>query len=167
MSRINLDALDHEIIHLLNKDGRISIGGMAKQLNASSPTIRNRIKKLEQSGLFKVAGLVDPSSYPDMILAMVAMSVQSEGRIDEIMEKISNLPNVAWAGVAAGRYDIIAEVVCVGGMDELYAFTTETILEVGNVIKSETFIIMKSRGNWLHLPENTGHLKKKSLGGSS
>ena len=73
-----------------------------------------------------------------------------------LMNEISQLPNVAWAAVVTGRYDIMAEVICMGGMDELYQFTTETILKIGNVVRSETFIIMKSRQNWLHLPDGAG-----------
>lgn len=151
-----LDALDYEIIHLLTEDGRMSMGEMAKKLDITAPTIRSRIKILEEKGVFKVAGLVDPSQHHDMITALVAMNIQSNGQMDTIMTKISQLPNVAWVGVVAGRYDIIAEVVCVGGQDELYQFTTKTILQIGNVVRSETFIIMKSRQNWLHLPESVG-----------
>ena len=158
MDKMALDALDNEIIHLLTEDGRMSIGEMAKKLNVTAPTIRSRIKILEEIGLFKVSGLVDPSRHQDMITAIVAMSIQSKGQMDQIMGKISRLPNVAWVGVVAGRYDIVAEVVCVGGKDELYQFTTETILKLGNVVRSESFIIMKSRQNWLRLPEGVGNI---------
>jgi Lrp/AsnC family transcriptional regulator for asnA, asnC and gidA len=153
-----LDALDNEIIRLLTEDGRMSIGEMAKKLNVTAPTIRSRIKILEEKGLFKVSGLFDPSRHKNMITALVAMSILSKGQMDQIMDKISRLPNVAWAGVVAGRYDIIAEVVCLGGKDELYQFTTQTILKIGNVVRSETFIIMNSRQNWLRLPVGVGEI---------
>jgi Lrp/AsnC family transcriptional regulator for asnA, asnC and gidA len=153
LGKANLDTLDNEIIHLLTENGRMSIGEMAKKLNVTSPTIRNRIKDLEKNGIFKVSGLIDPSKHQEMITALVAMSVQSHGKLDKILDKIAQLPNVVWAGVVTGRYDIIAEVVCVRGKDELYRFTTDTILEIGNVVRSETFIIMKARDNWLCLPK--------------
>ena len=153
MDKKILDALDNEIIGLLTEDGRMPIGEMAKKLNVTAPTIRSRIKILEEKALFKVSGLVDPNQHPEMITALVAMSIQSKGQLDKILDKISQLPNVAWAGVVAGRYDIIAEVACVGGKDELYKFTTETILKSANVVRSESFIIMKSRQNWLCLPK--------------
>ena len=158
MDKTVLDALDNQIIRLLTEDGRMSIGELAKKLNVTAPTIRSRIKILEEKGLFKISGLVDPSRHQDMITALVAMSIQSKGQMDNILDKISRFPNVAWAGVVAGRYDMIAEVVCVGGKDELYQFTTETILKIGNVVRSETFIIMKSRQNWLRLPEGLGEI---------
>ncbi|MEN8688861.1 MAG: Lrp/AsnC family transcriptional regulator [Desulfobacterales bacterium] len=158
MDKPILDALDNEIIRLLTKDGRMSIGELAKKLNVTAPTVRSRIKILEEKGLLKVSGLVDPSRHKNMMTAIVAMSIMSKGQMDQIMDKISRLPNVAWAGVVAGRYDIVAEVVCVGGKDELYQFTTDTILKIGNVVRSETFIIMKSRQNWLRLPEGVGKI---------
>ena len=160
MSKTVLDALDYEIIHLLTEDGRMSTGEMAKRLEVSAPTIRSRVKILEKNGLFKVSGVVDPSRHEDMITALVAMNIESNGQMDKIITNISQLPNVAWVGVVAGRYDIIAEVFCVGGQDELYRFTTETILKIGNVVRSETFIIMKSTQNWLHLPEGVGRRNK-------
>lgn len=93
-----------------------------------------------------------------MITALVAMSVQSHGKLDQILDKIAELPNVVWAGVVTGRYDIVAEVVCVRGKEELYRFTTDTILKIGNVVRSETFIIMKARNNWLCLPEGVAEI---------
>ena len=160
MSKTVLDALDYEIIHLLTEDGRMSTGEMAKRLEVSAPTIRSRVKILEKNGLFKISGVVDPSRHQDMITALVAMNIQSQGQMDKIITNISELPNVAWAGVVTGRYDIIAEVFCVGGQDELYRFTTETILKIGPIVRSETFIIMKSTQNWLHLPEGVGRRNK-------
>jgi Lrp/AsnC family transcriptional regulator for asnA, asnC and gidA len=150
----DMDTLDNQIIRLLTEDGRMPIGELAKRLEVTAPTVRKRIKTLEKNGIFKVSGLIDPSHNKQMITAMVAMSVRSEGRLDQVLDKIANLPNVTWAGVVTGRYDIIAEVVCMEGKDELYRFTSETILKMGNIVRSETFIIMCSRNNWLRLPKS-------------
>jgi Lrp/AsnC family transcriptional regulator for asnA, asnC and gidA len=127
VDKTNLDTLDNKIIRLLTENGRMSI--------------------------FKVSGLIDPNQHPQMTTALVAMSIRSHGKMDQVLKKIDQLPNVVWAGVVTGRYDIIAEVVCVGGKDELYRFTTNTILKIVNVVRSETFIILKSRNNWLCLPK--------------
>jgi DNA-binding Lrp family transcriptional regulator len=148
-----LDTLDYEIIRLLTENGRMPTGELAKKLNITAPTVRYRIKDLEENGIFKVSGLINPGKHREMITALVAMSVQSGGKLDQILKKISDLPNVVWAGVVTGRYDIMAQVVCLRGKDELYKFTTETILSIGNVIRSETFLIMKSKDNWICLPE--------------
>jgi Lrp/AsnC family transcriptional regulator, regulator for asnA, asnC and gidA len=158
VEKMALDALDNDIIRLLIENGRVPIGKMAKRLKVTAPTIRKRIKNLEKNGIFKVSGLIDPNQHQEMITALVAMSVKSEGKMDQVLERIADLPNVAWAAVITGRYDIIAEVVCKGGTAELYRFTTETILKMGNVVKSETFVIMKSRENWIRLPDGVNEI---------
>ena len=114
-----LDELDNRIIHLLVEDGRMPIGEMAKCLSVTAPTIRSRIKNLEKKGRLKVCGIIDPNQHQEMTTAVVAMSIQSDGKMDQILEKIARLPNVVWAGVVAGRYDIIAEVAFTGGKAEL------------------------------------------------
>ncbi len=149
MQNALLDALDKEIIRLLVEDGRIPIGTLAKRLKVTAPTLRKRIKKIEKEGLLKVSGLIDPQKQPEMTTALVAMNIQSHGKMDQILAKIAALPNVVWAGVVTGRYDIIAEVLISGGKNELYRFTTETILKHGEVVRSESFVIMKSAGNWV------------------
>ncbi|MDZ7667059.1 MAG: Lrp/AsnC family transcriptional regulator [Desulfotignum sp.] len=154
MGKTNLDSLDNAIIRMLTKDGRISTGEMAKQLDVTAPTIRKRITALENKGIFKVSGVIDPSRHQEMITALVAMSFHSEGKLNQILDKITQLPNVSWAGVVTGRYDIIAEVICVKGKEELYRFTSETILNIGNITRSETFILMRSKNNWLRLPQS-------------
>ena len=153
-----LDTLDNKIIRLLTENGRMPIGEMAKSLNVTAPTIRSRVKHLEKKGFFKISGLVDPNKHQEMITALVAMSIQSRGKLDQILEKITRLPNVVWAGVVTGRYDVIAEVAIAGGKEELYRFTTETILKMGNVVRSETFVIMKSMGNWIRPPKGMGEM---------
>ena len=153
MDNTNLDTLDNELIRLLTENGRMPIGEITKRLKVTAPTIRSRLRNLEKKGLLKVSAIVDPNQHTRLITALVAMSVQSGGKMDEVLEKIARLPNVVWAGVITGRYDIIAEVVFVGGKAELYKFTTNTILKMANVVRSETFIIMESRQNWLCLPK--------------
>ncbi len=153
MDKMNLDTLDNKIIRLLSKSGRMPIGEMAKKLNVTAPTIRSRMKGLEKNGKFKVSGLIDPERHQEVVTALIAMNVRSEGKMDQVLDKIAKLPNVAWVGVVAGRYDIIAEVICEEGKEELYRITTDTILKMGNVLRSESFIFLKSKNNWLVPPE--------------
>ena len=153
MKKKTLDSLDNEIIRLLTEDGRMPIGDMAARLNVTAPTIRSRINNLEESGLLKISALVDTSQHQELITALVGLNVRSHGKLDQILKKISRLENVTWAAVVAGRYDIFAEVVVTGGTEDLYRFTSEIIPKVGTVLKSETFVIIKSGQKWVRLPK--------------
>jgi Lrp/AsnC family transcriptional regulator for asnA, asnC and gidA len=153
MAKKVIDSLDNEIIRLLTEDGRMPIGDMAARLNVTAPTVRSRIKSLEESGMLKVSGLIDTYQHHDLTTALVGLNVRSHGKLGQILEKVSRLENVTWAAVVTGRYDIFAEVVVTGGAKELYRFTTEIIPKVGTVLKSETFVILKSRQKWVRLPK--------------
>jgi Lrp/AsnC family transcriptional regulator for asnA, asnC and gidA len=158
MTNKDLDSMDTRIIKLLTEDGRMPVGEMTKRLNVTAPTVRARIKNLEEAGLLKISGLIDPDQHGELTSALVAMSIRSDGKMDQILKKIADLDNIVWASVVTGRYDIIAEVVFKGGTAELYRFTTETILKMANVVRSETFVVMKSRRKWIRLPKGVGEI---------
>ena len=153
MKKKNLDALDNDIIRLLTEDGRMPIGDMATRLDVTAPTVRSRIKALEESGMLKVSALIDTYQHQELITALVGLNIRSHGKLDQILEKVSRLDNVTWAAVVTGRYDIFAEVVVTGGTEDLYRFTSEIIPKVGTVLKSETFVIIKSGQKWVRLPK--------------
>ena len=66
------------------------MGEMVKKLNLTSPTVRNRLKDLEKSGVFKVSGLIDPSQHKEMITALVAMGIKSEREMNHRLTQITN-----------------------------------------------------------------------------
>ena len=90
MDKTNIDTMDTEIIRLLTENGRMPIGEMAKKLKVTSPTIRNRIKDLEKSGVFKVSGLIDPRQPKEMTAALVAISIKSDRRWIKFLKQISH-----------------------------------------------------------------------------
>jgi Lrp/AsnC family transcriptional regulator for asnA, asnC and gidA len=153
MSEKALDSLDKKLVRLLTEDGRIPVGEMAARLGVTAPTVRSRIKNLERAGMLKIAGLIDPFEHKDLITALIGLNILSYGKLDEILEKLANLDYVTWTAVVTGRYDVIAEVVVNGGVEDLYRLTTDIIPQVGNVAQTETFVILKSKRKWVCLPE--------------
>lgn len=147
----SLDDLDKKIIRLLSEDGRVAPATIATRLGVTAPTVRARIKSLEEAGLLKIAGLIDPCGNPGFTTALVGMNVRAYGKLDEIMDKLSQLDGVVSVAVVTGRYDIIAEVVVEGGNAALYELTSKIIPKVGVVDRSETFVIMAGRNKWVNL----------------
>lgn len=153
MPQKTLDSLDHRIILSLAENGSSSAGEIAARLGVTAPTVRARIKALEKARLLKIAGLIDPYQHQDLTTALIGLNIRSYGKLDQILEEVSQLGNVTWAAVVTGRYDIIAEVIIKGGMKELYQLTTDIIPKLGHVLSSETFVIMKSQDKWICLPK--------------
>jgi Lrp/AsnC family transcriptional regulator, regulator for asnA, asnC and gidA len=158
-----LDELDRRLVGLLTRDGRMSVGDIASCLGVSAPTVRSRIKGLEKAGLLKISGLIDPAKHQDLTTALIGLNIISQGKLPDVLEKLEKLENITWAAVVTGRYDIMAEVVFKGEMDELYRITSIDIPKVGNVVKSETFVVMKSNSKWVSLPRGIAGDQRENL----
>lgn len=153
MKKKTLDSLDKKLIRSISEDGQIPVVDLARQLSVTTPTVRSRIKNLTEAGMLKIAGLIDTDNHHELITALIGLSIQSYGKLNEEVEKLASLDQVSWAAVVTGRYDVFAEVVVSGGMAELNNLLTHIIPKVSRVARSETFIVMKSRNKWICLPK--------------
>lgn len=150
--KVSLDQLDKRLVAVLAENGQASAGDLAAKLGVSGPTVRSRLKNLLHASLVKVAGLVDPFRVKGICVALVGLSLTSHKLLDEKLEQIAGLPNVNWAAVVTGRYDILVELVLPDDVGELYSFLDRDLSQVGGIGSSETFVVMKARRKWVPLP---------------
>ena len=153
MPTINMDNLDKDLIRLLKTDGRMPAAHMADRLSVTTPTVRTRMKALIKAGILRVAGLVNLSQAPDLTTALIGINIESRGQLSRQLEKLTALKPVHWATVVTGRFDVIAEVVVNGGMEDLYTFTSVDLPAIGRVTHCETFVVMRSSRKWIVAPE--------------
>jgi len=146
-----LDSLDKTLIGLLGEDGRLSLADLAQRAGVSRPTVASRLRALAGDGILRVAGLVDAFQARGLTTALVGLTVDKH-RLDEKVEQIAAVPEVTWAAVVAGRYDIMAEIATEEGMNGLYDFLNVSLREVGGINSSEMFVVMKARNRWTLLP---------------
>lgn len=147
----DVDALDKGLIANLIADGRLSLSELAERTGISRPTAASRLRGLVHDGVLRVAGVVDAFRLPGLTVALVGLTVDKH-RLDEKVEQIADLPEVTWAAVVTGRYDILAEVVTESGMSGLYDFLNVSLRDVGGINASEMFVVMKARGRWIVPP---------------
>lgn len=148
-----LDDSDRRLLASLGRDGQQSPGKIAEDIGVTAPTVRARMKNLIQAGVLKVAGLVNPMKAKGLTVALVGISLNSHELLDEKLKEIGSLPRVHWCAVVTGRYDIIVEIVCSDDIGDLYDFLDKDLSQVGGINASESFVVMKSRRKWLHLPD--------------
>jgi Lrp/AsnC family transcriptional regulator for asnA, asnC and gidA len=148
----DVDPLDKGLITQLIADGRLSLSELAQRAGMSRPTAASRLRTLTRDGVLRVAGVVDAFRVRSLTVAMVGLTVDKH-RLDEKVEQIAALPEVTWAAVVTGRYDIMAEVVTEDGMNGLYDFLNVSLREVGGINASEMFVVMKARDRWIVLPK--------------
>lgn len=150
----NLDTLDQKLIRALTKDGRTPVKQLAEHTELSIPTIHSRMKNLLQSGIMKIAGLIDPFKTKDLIMTLVAIQISDDTKLSIALDEIAALDEVYSAYAVTGRFDIFAEVVLSEGMESLYSFISEKLPALGYIADSESFVVMKAKNKWIMLPEN-------------
>ncbi len=106
----NLDAIDRQILNLLQSDARLANIELADQIGLSPSACLRRVRRLEDSGV--IAGfvaLVDPSQIGRSVDVFVEISLdsQAEDKLDAFEEAVAECPEVMSCHLMAGEYDYI------------------------------------------------------------
>lgn len=90
----SLDAIDREILAILQTDGRLSGADIGRQVNLSQPAVSARIQRLERSGVITgYQAIVDPARIGLNIHAAVRIRTL-HARIPEALELFAGLPEI-------------------------------------------------------------------------
>jgi Lrp/AsnC family transcriptional regulator for asnA, asnC and gidA len=154
MAKKDIDILDRKLIKLLSEDGRMPAKEIAKKLDVSAPTVHSRLSTLIKRGVLKVAGMVDTFKIKGTLAAIIAIRVDDNGKMGEVIDQIMEFENVHWAIAVTGRYDIFAEVVVTEGIEWMFKFYEEQMSKIESISHAESFMVTNTRRKWVVLPPN-------------
>ncbi|MBU6206676.1 MAG: Lrp/AsnC family transcriptional regulator [Alphaproteobacteria bacterium] len=113
-----LDATDRVIIAALTEDGRMTVRELAAQIGLSSPSVTERIHKLQDAGAIRgYTVLVDPKVFGLGVAAHVRMRAMP-GQVKRVAQMLLDTPEVVEADRVTGEDCFLAKVV-VGDVREL------------------------------------------------
>lgn len=101
-----LDELDRRLIDLLQIDGRQPNTELARKLDVTEGTVRNRIARLLDDNLIQVGAWVDPVRVGGLIYAHIEVEVENS-RIDSTARQLAEFDEVNFEFIQTGRADII------------------------------------------------------------
>ncbi len=102
-----MDAVDRQIVHCLQRDGRAPFRRIGDVLGVSEQTVARRYRALREGGTLRV--LVLPYARAAGGQAWFARILCRPGSVDALAEGIAARPDVSWVSVTAGG----SEVICV------------------------------------------------------
>jgi len=143
-----MDEIDKKIVEMLNADGRINSIEMARNLEISEGTVRNRIKKMTDANILKVTGLINPDLMPDKQLFLLGVKVAASKDLTKIAEMISTLKGVLSVYITTGRYDLMVEV-WLPVKHGLIEFISGPMAAIDGVVATESFLAMKCLKKWI------------------
>jgi len=131
ITRSDLDAIDYQIINLLQEDCRLSYNKVAAKVGVSVGTAFNRMKIMEAKGLLKGYSLVIDSAKLGYSLTAVIFVQAEGGNLSTLEREVANDDCVVAVYDVTGEFDAVV-IAKFRGRSELSAFIKK--------LASETFV---------------------------
>jgi len=104
-----IDKTDKDILGYLTENARIPFSNIAKKLQISESTIRNRVGNLENNGVIKkYSVLIEPSKIGSSV-AIVGIDVKPEKFLN-VAKKLTEFNNIKFVATSTGDHMIMIEV---------------------------------------------------------
>jgi len=146
----NIDDIDRKIILELQEDARKQFKVIAKELNVSEGTIKNRVTRLKNRGILKLEARVNPFALPNTISALVGVNLKERDHEKKIKE-IEKIPAVTAVWNATGRFDLFFEVM-VDSLDSLNDILfREDLNKIDGIRYTETFVTLSSNTKYFKI----------------
>ncbi|MBF0245765.1 MAG: Lrp/AsnC family transcriptional regulator [Planctomycetes bacterium] len=141
------DDTDWAIMGIL-ADEQTSNNEIARQLDLSEGTVRQRIRKLREAGILRVRGLTNPEALENRQLAYITANVSESSLLETKAREISTLPQVLSVAILAGQYDLMVEVL-VDSNKGLVEFITGQLSKIKGIAKTETHLSLKTYNKYV------------------
>ena len=106
-------SMNDELISALFRDGRQSNREVARQLGLSESAIRQRLKKLLQSGEMQFQVVCDPIALGSGTLAVLRIRSNSH-YTEQVLQKLIEHDSVVFVGEVTGEHNIFASAITAG-----------------------------------------------------
>ena len=141
-----MDEKDHEILHLLEENGRLPLRELATSLALPEDQVEERIRAMEESRIIrKYTAVVDwERAGNSRVSAIIDLKIAPERDFgyDKIAERLARFRQVKALYLVSGVYDL--QLLVTGkDMNEVSRFVSEQIAPMDHIRETATHIIMK------------------------
>lgn len=135
---MNIDELDKKIIEILKLDSRVPFLKIANQIGVSEAAVRQRVKKLVETGVLKRFTI----EVRDEASAIMLISVDPSTPTFKISNELKKINGVEKVYEVTGESDIVVFLSTMN-IDELNS-CIDKVREVEGVIKTNTLMVLRS-----------------------
>lgn len=136
-----IDALDREIIKLLQEDGRKPYTEMAQRLGVSEGTVRSRVNRMVEEGIIEIVVHANPDRVGLHTQAIIGLSTQL-GMTEEVAQQLIPFKEARFIAVSSGAYDLIIQVY-VENNEKLLEFVHQKLAKIAGIVKADVSIELK------------------------
>ena len=107
-----IDEIDKSIVYELLKDSRTPFTTIAKKLNISPGTVKNRYEKMKKTKIIGVCSAdVNLAKFGYQCKAFLMMKISRKEEKSDAIERISKLPNIISVSGIIGDFDLFVLAV--------------------------------------------------------
>lgn len=137
-----IDAADARIISQLARDGRKPNVAIAQEVGLSETAVRRRLERLLRNNIVRVVGRLNPETIGYQVDAILALLVDFN-KVEEVGERLSLEPNVRYAAVGLGEYDLLVWVSFRSNA-EMMDFVGSKVRNLSGVLRCQVYPIFRT-----------------------
>ena len=149
---VEYDDLDFQILKLLARNSRIPTIEIAKELNKSTITIANRIKRLIQLRVILKFHITINWEIIGYKWFKVDIYLKDYNKIHQIINYLETNPHLAYIDKTFGYADLELELI-VKNLDQLKQIIEEISIKFPKMIRSYMYFSVAKSHKWVELPE--------------
>jgi Lrp/AsnC family leucine-responsive transcriptional regulator len=141
----NLDKIDRNILKVLQKNGRVTYGEIAKQVGLSTTPCLERVRKMEKLGVIRGYTTIVNPDYLEaglIVFINIRLSRQPQENFDKFRLQVQKLPAIQECYLVSGNFDYLLKAR-VKDMSTYRKFYGETILNLPGVLECTSHIVME------------------------
>ena len=152
---INLDAIDYQILELLQKNAKQNIKEIAHELNLTKTPVYERIKRLERDGIIsKYVALVDRKKIASSIFIFLtgSLKVNKFEQTQEFYAAVMEVPEILECYLLGGDRDFLLKVIA-KDLDSYHQFYAEKIGSIPHVGEIRSSFVLKEVKHTTAIPD--------------
>ena len=138
---VTLDRIDRRMIRLLQKDGRMSIVDIARELRISETTARTRLKRLIRMEIINVVAVSNPIKLGFEIIGNLKLTIDLKKK-DHILHELKKIDQLNYIALTTGGTDLDVEFIA-RSLDEFKDLIFNEIPNIDGVISLDTSLIVE------------------------
>ena len=149
-----LDQIDLKLLKLLQEDGRITNADLARKVQLSPPSVLQRVRKLEESGLVSRYTAIlnaEKLGYHLCVMAMVSLALHQEKPIEGFRKAVIEIPEVIEVLHVSGDFDYLLKIM-IRDMSDYEKLVRERISAIPGVGRIQSSFVLAVNKNSTAVP---------------
>ncbi|MBU0972770.1 MAG: Lrp/AsnC family transcriptional regulator [Proteobacteria bacterium] len=138
---IKIDAIDSEMIQLLQKDGRISNTAISKKLGIAESTVRTRLNRLLDNKVVQIVAVSNPFDLGFQVAGNFKINIELKKK-DMIMKELVAIKELWYVVLTTGGTDVDADFI-VPSFEDIEVLIFEKLNKIDGIKQIETSLIME------------------------